>query len=84
MNIELITFSEPTSVPHELAAPLLERAVPKDMLERYQAASELRLVEAPGRGQLVCFGTVMGSDCVCLGPHTGAIIAIIDGPPGDE
>jgi hypothetical protein len=84
MNIELMSFPKPTSVPHELAASLLERSVPNDMLERYQAASELTLVEVPGRGQLVCFGTVMGSHRICLDPHTGAIIAIIDGPPGDE
>lgn len=81
---ELITFSEPTGVPQELAAPLLERGIPKSMLEYFLAASELTLVETPDRGQLVCFGSVMDSYPVCLDPCASEVFAIIDGQPEDE
>lgn len=83
-RLELVTFSEPAGVPHELAAPLLERGVPKELLGYYRAASELTLLEMPGGRQFVCFGVVMGSDRACLDPHTGAVIEIIDGPSGDD
>lgn len=83
-HMELVTFSESPRIPHELAAPLLERGVPKEMLGRYQAANALTLVETPRRVQLVCFGLVIGSERACLDPHTGAVIEIIDGPQGDE
>ncbi len=83
-RFELMTFSEPIGVPRELAAPLLERGIPRSMLEYFLAASELTLVETPHRGQLVCFGFVMSSYRVCLDPCAGEVIAIIDGHPGYE
>ncbi len=84
LRFELMTFSESTGVPQELAAPLLERSIPRSMLEYFMAASELTLVEAPHRGQLVCFGSVMSTYRVCLDPYAGEVIAIIDGHPGYE
>ena len=82
--MELVTFVAPDGIPLELVAPLHERGVPKAMLGRYEATSALTMVETPRRGHLVCFGTVMGSYRVCLDPHTGEVLEIIDGPPGDE
>jgi hypothetical protein len=83
-RFELMTFSEPVGVPQELAAPLLERSIPRSMLEYFMAASELTLVETPRRGQLVCFGRVMDSYRVCLDPCANEVFAIIDGHPGYE
>jgi SUKH-4 immunity protein len=78
MNFDLMTFSEQTGVPHELAAPLLELAVPKEMLGYYRAESELTLLELPGVRQFVCFGLLGYSDRVGLDPHTGEVVALLD------
>lgn len=78
MNAELMTFPKPTSIPHQLAAPLLERGVPKDMLEYYRAASELTLLDIPGDRQFVRFGLLGYSDQVGLDPHTGEVVALLD------
>jgi hypothetical protein len=84
VHVELVTYTASAGIPQDLAAPLLERGVPKGLLGRYEAASALRVVATPRRGYLVCFGTAMGSYPVCLDPHTGEVLEIIAGPPGDE
>jgi hypothetical protein len=76
-RFELVTFPEPTGVPHELARTLVERGVPKSLFGLYRAASELTLFEDPGSGQLVCFGTTGLDGLVCLDPRTGQVVDLI-------
>jgi SUKH-4 immunity protein len=74
LRFELVTFSAPTGIPHGWDAELLNKGVPKSLLGRYRARSELVLVEVPDYGPLVCFGTTMVTNSVCLDPRTGAIV----------
>jgi hypothetical protein len=76
-RFELVTFPEPTGVPHELARMLVERGVPKRLFGLYRAARELTLVADPGSGQLVCFGTTALYGGVCLDPRTGQVVDLI-------
>lgn len=76
-RFEMVTFSEPTGIPHGWDKELVSKGVPKDLLGAYQAAKELTLLEVPGVGQFVCFGTCGHYDRVCLDPRTAAVVDII-------
>lgn len=76
-HFELVTFPEPIGIPRDLAAPLLDLGAPKGLLGFYRAASELTLLDDPGSGQFVCFGTSGLFDKICLDPRTGAVVYII-------
>jgi hypothetical protein len=91
LHVELVTFAESPGIPRELAAPLLERGVPKAMLGLYRAATGLTLLEDSGGRQLVGFGFIAYAQRACLDPHTGAVVALLDlrgggrgGEEGDE
>jgi hypothetical protein len=73
----LVTFSTPTGIPHGWDAELLSKGAPKGLLGRYTALNALTLVEAPGYGPLVRFGATMGTNSVCLDPHTGRIVELM-------
>ncbi len=75
-RFQLVTFSAPTGIPHGWDAELLRTGVPKSLLGRYEAASELTLLEVPNYGPLVCFGTTMLYGRVCLDPHMGGVVDI--------
>jgi hypothetical protein len=83
-HVELVTFAESPGIPRELAAPLLERGVPKAMLGLYRAANALTLLEGSGGRQLVCFGSVAYSQRACLDPQTGAVVALMDTRRGGD
>ena len=76
-RFELVTFSAPTGIPHGWDAELLSKGVPKAMLGRYNAASELTLLEDPGHGPLVCFGASGSFVRLCLDPRTGQVVDIV-------
>jgi hypothetical protein len=75
-RFELVTFSEPTGMPHGWDAELLRTGVPKVLFGCYEAANELTLLEVPHDGQLVCFGASGPYGSVCLDPRTGAIVYV--------
>ncbi len=75
-HFELVTFSEPSGVPYEVAAPLLEQGVPKDLVGRYHVADALSMLQEPGEAPLVCFGTSMLFENICLDPRTGNVVEL--------
>jgi SUKH-4 immunity protein len=82
-RFELVTFPEPTGIPHGWDEPLVRQGVPKALIERtYQAASRLTLLDDPRYGPLVRFGESGLSDSICLDPRTGQVLLIIDAPDG--
>jgi hypothetical protein len=83
-HFELVTFPEPVGVPHDLVAPLIDKGVPRDLLGRYRAASELTLLQNAHLGRLICFGRTMQTDSMCFHPTSGAIFWIVDVPGGLE
>jgi hypothetical protein len=83
-HLEFITYAASPAIPHELAAPLLERGVPKEMLGLYRAADELTLLEDSVGLQLVCFGFIAYSQRACLDPRTRDIVALLDMRGGGE
>ncbi len=84
----MVFFSQPAEMPIDLIAPLMTRGVPKSLLGRYTAASELTLFALSDYGQLICFGTYGRFGKICLNPPTGQIVDILaaresrDGPDG--
>ena len=76
--LEMVTFAKPSDLRGELAAPLLEYGVPKEMLGLYRAANELTLLEGSGGRQMLCFGSIAYSQCACLDLQTGAVVALMD------
>lgn len=73
-----MTFAASPGIPQEVAAPLLERGVPKAMLGLYRAADALTLVETAGGRQLVCFGSFAYAQRACLDPQTGEVVSLLD------
>lgn len=88
-RVELVTFAALPGIPREVAAPLLERGVPKAMLGLYRAADALTLAETSGGRQLVCFGSIAYAHRACLDLQSGAVVSLLDlrdgeGGEGDE
>jgi SUKH-4 immunity protein len=81
-RFEMVTFPEPTGIPHGWDAELLRQGVPKALFGRFEAANEVTLLEVPHDGQLVCFGTSGLDGSVCLDPQTGAVVEITYVPTG--
>lgn len=82
-RFELVTFPEPTGIPHGWDEPLVRQGVPKALIARtYRAASTLMLLDDPRYGPLVRFGKSGVSDSICLDPRTGHIVMIVDAPDG--
>ncbi len=76
-RFELVTFLEPTGIPNRWDAELLTKGAPKAALGyMYRAARELTLIEAPGFGPLVRFGSSALYHAICLDPRAGAIVQI--------
>jgi hypothetical protein len=73
-RFRLVTYSAPTGIPHEWDAELVEKGAPDGLA--YEAAKELTLLEDPGSGPLVCFGTRGISGRLCLDPRTKQIVHI--------
>jgi hypothetical protein len=82
--VELVTFAESPDIPHEVAALMFERGVPKAMLGLYRAADTLTLVDDSVGRQLVCFGSIAYAQRACLDPRTGAVVALMDARRGGD
>lgn len=75
-RFELAIFPEPTGIPYGWVEELLRMGVPKAMFGYYRAADDLMLLEVPGYGQFVRFGTSGPYGGVCLDPRTRAIVYV--------
>jgi hypothetical protein len=81
-RFELAHFPQPMDDRANLALPLLKQGAPKDLFGRYRPLDELRLVDIPDYGQLVCFGISAGEhELFCLNPTTGAILDVFFNAP---
>lgn len=76
----LVTYSAPTGIPHGWDEELLEKGAPTGLA--YKAAQELTLLEDPGSGPLVCFGTSGIYGRLCLEPRTKQIVHVSYGAFG--
>ncbi len=77
-RFELVRFPQPAGDLADLVLPLLKHGAPKALLSRYHPLNELKLVEVPVYGQLICFGICANEhELLCLNPTTGAILAVI-------
>lgn len=70
----LVTYSAPTGIPHGWDAELLAKGVPDGLV--CHAEDKLMLLEDPGTGPLVCFGTGGLYDRFCLDPRTKQVVCI--------
>lgn len=77
-RFELVHFSTPTGIPHGWDQELVSKGVPKT--GGYEATRDLVLIEIPDYGPLILFGVAGPSYSVCLSPHTGEVIGILDVP----
>jgi hypothetical protein len=73
-RFELVTYAEPTGIPHGWDRDLITLGVPKRTLgSGYTALSHLDLIEHPTLGPVVRFATVGRRGAMCLHPATGSI-----------
>jgi hypothetical protein len=76
-RFEIVRYEAPTGIPNGWDAELLEKGVPRGMMERYRAARRLMLVgDIEGR-EFVSFGRTMLMHHICLDPQTGQVIEVI-------
>lgn len=72
-RFELVTYAQPTGIPHGWDRDLVTLGVPKRILGRYRALSSLDLIEHPTLGPLVPFATLGRRASMCLHPATRSI-----------
>jgi len=70
----IVTVPEPTGIPHGWDEELVGKGVPQSLFGLYEAANELTLLEVPGSGPLVRFGSCGSSGSICLEPSTGHVV----------
>lgn len=80
-QFEMVTFAKQANIPNGWDSELLSKGAPKALFGRYEAADKLTLLHVPGYGPLVCFGTTMLTNHVCLDPATGAVLETEYQPP---
>lgn len=71
-RFEVVTYAQPTGIPHGWDGELVALGVPKRTLGRYEALDELKLIEHPVLGPLVCFASLKRGS-MGLHPETGSI-----------
>ncbi|HEU5441019.1 MAG TPA: hypothetical protein VFU88_17160 [Ktedonobacterales bacterium] len=76
-RFKLVTYSAPTGIPHGWDAELLAKGAPDGLV--CEAQDTLTLLQDPGSGPLVCFGTAGRSEHLCLDPRTKHAVHILYG-----
>jgi SUKH-4 immunity protein of toxin-antitoxin system len=76
----LVTYSAPTNIPYGWDAELLAKGAPDGLV--CAAEDALTLLEDPGSGPLVCFGSSGLDGRVCLDPRTRQVVHIVYGAFG--
>lgn len=79
-RFRLVTYSAPTGIPHGWDAELLAKGAPDGLY--CNAEGKLTLLEDPGSGPLVCFGTTGLAGRLCLDPRTKQVVCILYGAFG--
>jgi len=84
-RFELVTYTEPTGIPHGWDRDLITLGVPKRILgDYYKAVSRLELIEHPTLGPVVRFATLGRRGAMCLHPATGSIHQLTGARSGQE
>ncbi len=83
-RFELVTYVEPTGIPHGWDRDLITVGVPKRITGSYKAVSHLDLIEHPTLGPVVRFATVGRRGAMCLHPATGSIHWLTGARSGQE
>lgn len=81
---ELVTYAEPTGIPHGWDGDLVTLGVPKRILGSYKAMNHFELVEHPTLGPLVRFATLGRRGSMCLHPATRSIRHLTGARSGQE
>jgi SUKH-4 immunity protein len=85
-RFELVTYAEPTGIPHGWDRDLITLGVPKSIMGSYKAIDHLDLIEHPTLGPLVRFATIVirRRGAMCLHPATGSIHYLTGNGPEQE
>jgi hypothetical protein len=83
-RFELVTYLEPTGIPHGWDRGLVTLGVPKRIFGSYKALSHLELIDHPTLGPMVRFATVGRRGAMCLHPATRSIHWLTGSRSGQE
>ncbi|HET9111622.1 MAG TPA: SUKH-4 family immunity protein [Ktedonobacterales bacterium] len=75
----LVTYSQPTGIPHGWDEELLATGAPDGLMVK--AIYKLVLLEDPKAGPLVCFGSASPHQYICLNPRNKHIMDIVLSQP---
>jgi hypothetical protein len=78
-RFKLVTYSQPTGIPHGWDEELLELGAPDGLV--VEAIPTLTLLEDPDVGPLVCFGIVNSEMYICLDPRSNHVVDIVVSKP---
>lgn len=83
-RFELVTYAEPTGIPHGWDHDLITLGMPKRILGSYKAASILELIAHPTLGPVVRFAAIGRRGAMCLHPATRSIHYLTGSRSGQE